>query len=39
MIMLQDLNTFFEYLCKELFFTFFGVIFSISDTGIKILNV
>ena len=39
MIMLQDLNTYFECLCKEIFFTFFGVIFSITDTGIKILNV
>ena len=39
MIMLQDLNTYFECLCIELFSTFFGVIFSITDTGIKILNV
>ena len=39
MIMLQDLNTYFECLCIELFFTFFGVIFSITDTDVKILNV
>ena len=39
MIMLQDLNTYFKCLWKEIFFTFFGVIFSIIDTRIKILNV
>ena len=36
MIMLQDLNTYFECLYIELVFTFSRVVFSI--TGIKILN-
>ena len=36
MIMLQDLNTYFECLYIELVFTFSGVVFSI--TGIKIIN-
>ena len=36
MIMLQDLNTYFECLYIELVFTFSGVVFSIAD--IKILN-
>ena len=36
MIMLQDLNTYFECFYIELVFTFSGMVFSITD--IKILN-